>query len=394
MDSSEALNNILNDKLIEESKIEFKINKKEKEYLIEIGKSCISEKLGIKVIEFSSVSNFYYENFFTLEKLQKINIAFFAFKNIDDIILKAKDIFEEKKISIKYENMNMLLNVSLYKDGNLGETISFELKPKTFTAEEICLNLYKQIIDLKGKMAERDKENKNNINELKNEIKLLKNEINELKKGKDLNKVDGFEIVNSPNNTSIPKETINENVTIDSKILIKKQEIVLITNRLRIIDKYKNKQISYRLLYRKSKDGDQAINFHQKCDGVPKTISIFETVKGRKFGGYIDKAWSSNGGWIKNDELCFIFSVDLMKIYNPVNGMDKYYFHKNYGPNFSEFGLYNHIVGKNSFILSVNLKNKDDANKYFSGFNQDFELNGGENKFQIQELEVYQVIFQ
>jgi hypothetical protein len=154
MDSSEALNNILNDKLIEESKIEFKINKKEKEYLIEIGKSCISEKLGIKVIEFSSVSNFYYENFFTLEKLQKINIAFFSFKNIDDIILKAKDIFEEKKISIKYENMNMLLNVSLYKDGNLGETISFELKPKTFTAEEICLNLYKQIIDLKGKMAE------------------------------------------------------------------------------------------------------------------------------------------------------------------------------------------------------------------------------------------------
>ena len=394
MDTSEKLNNNLNDKLIEESKIEFKINKKDKDYLIEIGKSCISEKLGIKIIEFSSVSNIYFENYFTLEKLQKINIAFFSFKNIDEIILKAKDIFEEKKISIKYENKNIFLIVKLYKDGNLGESISFELMPKTFTAEEICLNLYKQIIDLKEKMAEKDKENTNNINELKNEIKLLKNEINELKKGKDLNKVEGFEVINSPNNSNAPKETKNENVTIDSKILIKKQEIVLITNRLRVIDQYKNKQISYKLLYRKSRDGDQAINFHQKCDGVPKTISIFETVKGFKFGGYIDKAWSSNGGWIKNDESCFIFSVDLMKIYNPVKGMDKYYFHKNYGPNFSEFGLYNHIVGKNSFILSVNLKNKDDANKYFSGFNKDFELNGGENKFQLQELEVYQVISQ
>ena len=103
MDSSVSINNNLDEKIIEESKIEFKIIKKEKEYLIGIGKASISEKLGIKISELSSLTNIYYENFFSLEELQKINIAFFSFQNINNIISKAKDIFEEKKICIKFE---------------------------------------------------------------------------------------------------------------------------------------------------------------------------------------------------------------------------------------------------------------------------------------------------
>lgn len=399
MDSSVSINNNLDEKIIEESKIEFKIIKKEKEYLIEIGKASISEKLGIKISELSSLTNIYYENFFSLEELQKINIAFFSFQNINNIISKAKDIFEEKKISMKFEKNNMFLIININKDNKSGDFISLELIQKKYTLEEICINLCKEVSCLKKIISEKDKENNNNINELKNEIQLLKKEINHLKNGKNLLQTDITETLNiqkeqDKNELKLEKPINNEIITIDSLILIKQQEIDFITNRIRYIEQYKNKKISYRLLYRKTRDGDQSQIFHKKCDGVPKTISIFKTVKGFIFGGYIDKAWSSIGSWVKNDELCFIFSINLMKIYNPVKGMDKYYYHKNYGPNFSEFGLYNHIVGKNSFLVSVNLKSKDDANKYFTGFNKDFELNGGENKFQIGELEVYQVIFQ
>ena len=345
------------------------------------------------------MANIYYENFFSLEELQKINIAFFSFQNINNIISKAKNIFEEKKINMKFEKNNMLLMININKDNKSGDLISLELIQKKYTLEEICINLCKEVSCLKKIMSEKDKENKNNINELKNEIQILKKEINHLKNGRNFIQTDITETLNiqkeqENNELKLEKPINNEIITIDSLILIKQQEIDFITNRIRYIEQYKNKKISYRLLYRKTQDGDQSQIFHKKCDGVPKTISIFKTVKGCIFGGYIDKAWNSIGGWVKNDELCFIFSINLMKIYNPVKGMDKYYFHKNYGPNFSEFGLYNHIVGKNSFILSVNLKNKDDANKYFTGFNKDFELNGGENKFQIGELEVYQVIFQ
>ena len=36
---------------------------------------------------------------------------------------------------------------------------------------------------------------------------------------------------------------------------------------------------------------------------------------------------------------------------------------------------------------------KNDANQYFSGFNSDYELNGGVREFTTQELEVFQLIF-
>ena len=80
------------------------------------------------------------------------------------------------------------------------------------------------------------------------------------------------------------------------------------------------------------------MHFHQKCDGIGPTISIIQTIKGYKFGGYADKNWSKEGGWIKDDENAFVFSLNHMKIYNPIKGKYKYYFGENYGPIFVLFG--------------------------------------------------------
>ena len=150
---------------------------------------------------------------------------------------------------------------------------------------------------------------------------------------------------------------------------------------------FKNKNLSYNLIFRGTKDGTLPSDFHNKVDGKDKTITIIETTKGLKFGGYIDKKWESSSKWIKDDEYCFIFSLSLMKIYNPMKGKDKYFFLSCFGQNFSVFGLENNLFNKSS----LNIMTKEDDNNRFSGFTSDYELTGGENEFRVKELEVFQV---
>ena len=123
-------------------------------------------------------------------------------------------------------------------------------------------------------------------------------------------------------------------------------------------------------------------------DGTPKTNTIIKTVKGLKFGGYIERKWNSSDGQIDDDENCFIFSLDLHKIYNPVKGKMKYYFDKTCGPNFAEFGLKDDLFNKSS----LNIEKKELANKDFTYFEKDYEINGGEPEFQAEELEVFKII--
>ena len=37
-----------------------------------------------------------------------------------------------------------------------------------------------------------------------------------------------------------------------------------------------------------------ASSFHQKCNSIPNTISIIQTTKGYKFGGYTEQTWENN----------------------------------------------------------------------------------------------------
>ena len=112
----------------------------------------------------------------------------------------------------------------------------------------------------------------------------------------------------------------------NSKIINKKEELDLIENRLKYMKQFKNKNLSYNLIFRGTKDGELSSDFHNKVDGKDKTITIIETTKGLKFGGYIDKKWDNSSWWIKDDENCFILSLSLMKIYNPsyINQTNKY----------------------------------------------------------------------
>ena len=341
------------------NKIEFKLLNEKIEYKVEIGKLSTSEKLGITLKENISPIKVYYSNNFNLEELRNIHKYFRVFDNINEAISNIQDIFEEKKVNLKIENDNFFLILKINKIGKGEDSITIELIKNSLSTEEININLFKEVTELKNKIENLNKEHKNEIDRLKNEIIALKEE----DKKRDL-KIN--EILNWKNKIEEKeKEETNNLNAIDSKIINKKEELDFITNRL--------KQIYY---------------FHQKCDGTPKTITIIKTIKGLKFGGYIEKEWNNNGGWISNDENCFIFSIYLNKIYNPMKGKEKYCFDKTCGPNFAEFGFVDELFNKNS----LNIKKKDKANKYFTYFDKDYEINGGEPEFQTEELEVFKTI--
>ena len=178
---------------------------------------------------------------------------------------------------------------------------------------------------------------------------------------------------------------------IDSKIIKKNEELNLISDRIKNTEILKNKKIKYKLLYRGTRDGINASSFHQKCNSIPETISIIQTTKGYKFGGYTEQTWEnhSNGSYII-DNKSFVFSIDHMKIYNHVQGTDAILHNNNFGPSF-----YYCIHLKKDFSKNENeTSGKNSANYHYSGFNRDYELNDGEQYFSVAEIEVFQIILE
>ena len=68
-------------------------------------------------------------------------------------------------------------------------------------------------------------------------------------------------------------------------------------------------------IYRATVDGFGSGDFHLKCDGVARTLTIVKALgSGYVFGGYTEKEWSQNCGSVCDDR-AFIFSL--------VNGENK-----------------------------------------------------------------------
>jgi hypothetical protein len=88
----------------------------------------------------------------------------------------------------------------------------------------------------------------------------------------------------------------------DSLILNKKQAHEL--TRLCEFSSYDN----WNILYRGSVHGFGAKDFHNKCDGNSKTLTIVKTTLGYIFGGYADLHWDSVSYW-QLDQEAFIFSL-------------------------------------------------------------------------------------
>ena len=180
------------------------------------------------------------------------------------------------------------------------------------------------------------------------------------------------------------KPKIEDQIKLKEKIL---SDIIIDINELDVINKRllrQNKRTVYTLIYKATRDGDKAENFHAMCNSYINTVVIIKTSKGRKFGGFTHENWE---GEDKNkiDNRAFLFSIDKKKIYNVNKNEEAIGYYKLNGPDFCGW----QIVVQDNFLTNKQCYTGEKEMNFQT--EEDYELNGGEKYFGIEELEVFQV---
>ena len=191
-----------------------------------------------------------------------------------------------------------------------------------------------------------------------------------------------------------PGNNVNYNY-IDSKI-VNYDDIIFLKNRIKEMHPKIN-NILFNLVYRATEDGDKAADFHHKCDKIGPNITLIKTKKGYVFGGFTFKNWEHmqrdidpnkpNLGSASRDSRAFGFSVNNQKIYNNEKPNEfAIWCNRNFGPTFKNnlFQIFDSCLRKGGYC---SIK----SNSHFGGQNYDYEISGGESRFRVVELEVYEV---
>ena len=182
---------------------------------------------------------------------------------------------------------------------------------------------------------------------------------------------------NNPSEDSKEYEKFNNGILKD--IIKEQEEIELVVNK--ISEKYPGS--TYRLLYKGSRDGDGANDFHSKCDEAEKTLIIVEDNYGNRFGGFTTQDWGGQYLQKKDDE-AFIFSIDKKKVYDVIPNQNAIGCYPNFGPVFfgCQIRIYDNFLTKG-------------GTTYKKGLNysttEDFELTNGRQNFGVKDIEVYDV---
>ena len=189
------------------------------------------------------------------------------------------------------------------------------------------------------------------------------------------NKHLSFEIIDSSKKQN--KKRVNYN-PLEGDIIKEQSELDFITKRIHG-NKYK---IIFNLLYKATEDKDKSIIFHKNCDRAQTTLILIETKNGFKFGGYTKRTWRG-ASTEKMDNEAFIFSINKKKIYNVIKGKNAIGCYDDCGPAFSGgFKINDNAFSKGGCTFKK-------GNNY--RFSEDYELNNGEEFFEVNEIEVYEI---
>ena len=185
---------------------------------------------------------------------------------------------------------------------------------------------------------------------------------------------------------------INELIKGNKKNLEKIKEIdsdIIKFDEINLIEEAVKKKLSkdikqYRLLFKASKNGFRAQDFHSYCDGKDNTVTLVKTKAGRRFGGFTDQKWDQSSS-NKSGSNGFLFSLDFKEVYYNQNSSYNIHGNSSYGPHFvSDFYIGNNC---NSGYNSV-----DNTPSYYNSNGKKYAL-AGENSYIVEDYEVFQLIF-
>ena len=143
-----------------------------------------------------------------------------------------------------------------------------------------------------------------------------------------------------------------------------------------------NKNMHFELIYSLKENGDDVSNFHSICDNEKNTLTVLEIEGGKKIGGYTTLDWSGNGE-NKSDKETFIFDLTKQKKYPKINNKRSIFCLENRGPCFGQacdLGIFN--------PMTRGWSNKNGT------FITNQEISDGKDNFEINQLEIYKVVFE
>ena len=280
-----------------EQKSSLKIDQKESDYILNFG--IYGESIYFELYDLK-IQNYKYMDIFNLDSLKKINCFFNQFQNTDKMIKVINNFMNSDKFRINDENNE---SKTIYFSNPLDEEdiISIELKMKEKSRKEIVKDLSNTVTELKEK----------NI-DLENKINTMNNLLTEIQKKYDEKILKLEESLRIMNQKLEEEKSINQDSSIDSLIVSKKEDVQLLKEWIS-----PNKKISFELIYRATRDGDTIKDFHNKCDNKSPTICIMETPKGYIFGGYTTVLFNllENKEVKIKDDKAFVFSLDKREKY-------------------------------------------------------------------------------
>uniref|UniRef100_A0A6U3TM16 TLDc domain-containing protein n=1 Tax=Ditylum brightwellii TaxID=49249 RepID=A0A6U3TM16_9STRA len=170
---------------------------------------------------------------------------------------------------------------------------------------------------------------------------------------------------------------------------------ILSEHQVSIIDKWLEEDgcgVDKYLLYRASRDGWKASDFHDKCDNQGPTLTIIKSAGGYIFGGYCNTSWSSVRGF-KASLKAFLFTIQCQRALRPTKMKlkpskvyDAVFHGSEYGPCFGD-DLEVSCMSCNNLESYTNV-----GNSYVCPSGEDGQtfLTGG-YRFQAKEIEIFSV---
>ena len=149
-----------------------------------------------------------------------------------------------------------------------------------------------------------------------------------------------------------------------------------------------------KILYKSSIDGGEPINFHEKCDDIPNTLTLIKSNENKRFGGFTSVTWESSSEIIYKDDInAFLFSLDKLNIY-PNKGLNcAICCVDSFGPIFGCFPSIS-ITGNPMKSRKLCVNETNDLSSYDFLDDTNFLLDEGKDDcIYAEEYEVFQIKF-